>query len=61
VLSEKENKKAKCISADLEKGLLEKIDYLVNDAKQFKSRDDFIALARHEFMVRRNPAAALMG
>ena len=60
-MGEKENKNAKCIAANLDKGLLERIDYLVNDAMQFKSRDDFIELACHEFMVRRNPAAALMG
>ncbi len=55
------NKNAKCIAADLDKGLLEKIDYLVNDAMQFKSRDDFIALACHEFMVRRIGAVPIPG
>lgn len=60
-MGEKDNKNAKCIAADLDKGLLEKIDYLVNDAMQFKSRDDFIALACHEFMVRRIGAVPIPG
>ena len=60
-MGEKDNKNAKCIAADLDKGLLERIDYLVNDAMQFKSRDDFIALACHEFMVRRIGAVPIPG
>jgi metal-responsive CopG/Arc/MetJ family transcriptional regulator len=60
-LSEKDNKNAKCIAVDLDKELLEKIDYLVNDAMQFQSRDDFIELACHEFMVRRAGAVPIPG
>ncbi len=60
-MSEKDNKSARCIAADLDKGLLEKIDHLVNDAMQFKSRDDFIELACHEFMVRRAGAVPIPG
>jgi Arc/MetJ-type ribon-helix-helix transcriptional regulator len=46
---------------ELEGKLIEKIDYLVEVTGQFKSRDDFLELACHEFLVRRNPAAALQG
>ncbi len=60
-MGEKENANRNCITAELEVGLIERIDYLVNDAGQFKSRDDFVELACHEFMVRRNPAADLLG
>jgi len=60
-LGEKENTNKKCITAKLGKEFIEKIDRLVNDAGQFKSRDDFVELACHEFMVRRNPAACLLG
>ena len=49
------------IIAELEGELIEKIDHLVERTGQFKSRDDFIELACHEFLVRRNPAAALLG
>lgn len=49
------------ILAELEGGLIEKIDHLVDGTGQFKSHDDFIELACHEFMLRRNPAAALLG
>jgi hypothetical protein len=38
-----------------------RIDYLVEEARQFKSRDDFIELACHDFLVRRNPAGELLG
>jgi Arc/MetJ-type ribon-helix-helix transcriptional regulator len=55
------NNNQKNIFAELEGGLIEKIDHLVDGTGQFKSRDDFIELACHEFMVRRNPAAALLG
>jgi len=47
------------IIAELEAELIEEIDHLVDGTGQFKSRDDFIELACHEFMVRRNPAAML--
>lgn len=57
----RENGNKKCIPVELEEEFIEKIDHMVNDAGQFKSRDDFIELACHEFMVRRNPAAALLG
>ena len=46
---------------ELEGELIEKIDYLVEVTGQFKSRDDFLELAYHEFLIRRNPAAALQG
>jgi Arc/MetJ-type ribon-helix-helix transcriptional regulator len=55
------NNNQKNILAELEGGLIEQIDHLVDGTGQFKSRDDFIELACHEFMVRRNPAAALLG
>jgi len=41
--------------------LIKKIDYLVDGIGLFKSRDDFIELACHEFLVRRNSATALLG
>ena len=49
------------MTAELEAELIEKIDHLVEGTGQFKSCDDFIELACHEFLVRRNPAAALLG
>ena len=55
------NKNKGNLIAELEEELIEKIDYLIEVTGQFKSRDDFIELACHEFMVRRNPAAALLG
>ncbi len=55
------NKNKGNLIAELEEELVEKIDYLVEVTGQLKSRDDFIELACHEFMVRRNPAAALLG
>ena len=39
--------------------LIEKIDHHVEGIGLFKSRDDFIELACHEFLVRRNPLASL--
>ena len=55
------NKNKGNIIVELEGELIEKIDYLVKGTGQFKSSDDFIELACHEFMLRRNPAAALLG
>ena len=55
------NKNKGNLIAELEKELIEKIDYLVEVTGQFKSRDDFIEIACHDFMVRRNPAATLLG
>jgi len=55
------NKNKGNLIAELEKELIEKIDFLVEVKGQFKSRDDFIELACHDFMVRRNPAATLLG
>ncbi|CAG0999995.1 hypothetical protein METP3_03233 [Methanosarcinales archaeon] len=55
------NKNKGNLIAELEEELIEKIDYLVEMTGQFKSRDDFIELACHDFMVRRNPAATLLG
>ncbi|MFZ3168592.1 MAG: hypothetical protein WA130_13330 [Candidatus Methanoperedens sp.] len=55
------NKNRGNLIAELEEELIEKIDYLVEVTGQFKSRDDFIELACHDFMVRRNPAATLLG
>ncbi|HYN44741.1 MAG TPA: hypothetical protein VER35_01950 [Candidatus Limnocylindrales bacterium] len=55
------NKNNENILVELKEELVEKIDHLVDGIGQFKSRDDFIELACHEFMVRRNPAAALLG
>ncbi len=60
-MGEKENAKGKCIKAELGEELIEKIDHLVGDTREFKSRDDFVELACHEFMVRRNPAGDLLG
>jgi hypothetical protein len=56
----KNNNKGKII-AELKGELVEEIDHIVDGIGLFKSRDDFIELACYEFMVRRNPAAALMG
>jgi len=53
------NSNNKNLVVELEKKLIERIEYLVKEAKQFKSRDDFIELACHEFLVRRNPAGEL--
>jgi len=44
---------------ELGQELTARIDHLINDTGQFKSRDDFIELACHEFLVRRNPATEL--
>jgi Arc/MetJ-type ribon-helix-helix transcriptional regulator len=55
------NKKNENILVEFEEELVEKIDHIVDAIGQFKSHDDFIELACHEFMVRRNPAAALLG
>jgi Arc/MetJ-type ribon-helix-helix transcriptional regulator len=55
------NKNKGNMLVELEEELVEKIDHLVDGIGLFKSRDDFIALACHEFLVRRNPAVALMG
>jgi len=55
------NKNKGNLIAELEKELIEKIDFLVDVKGQFKSRDDFIELACHEFMVRHNPAATPLG
>ena len=55
------NKNIGNLLVELEGELIEKIDHLVEGRGLFKSRDDFIELACHEFMVRRNPAAALLG
>lgn len=60
-MNKKDNKNLRSIAVDLDKGLLEKIDHLVNDAMQFKSRDDFIELACHEFVVRRAGAVHMPG
>ncbi len=60
-MGEKENTNKKCITAELGEEFIEKIDHLVGDTREFKSRDDFVELACHEFMVRRNPAAGLLG
>lgn len=60
-MGEKGNGYRKCIPVELGEEFIEKIDHLVGDTGQFKSRDDFVELACHEFMVRRNPAAGLLG
>ncbi len=61
ILGEKtENGDKNCIVVELDKNSIDKIDNLVNETKQFKSRDDFIQLACHEFLVRRNPAGKLL-
>jgi DNA-binding winged helix-turn-helix (wHTH) protein len=60
ILSKKgQNSNNKNLVVELEKKLIERIEYLVKEAKQFKSRDDFIELACHEFLVRSNPAGEL--
>jgi DNA-binding winged helix-turn-helix (wHTH) protein len=60
ILSKKgQNSNNKNLVVELEKKLIERIEYLVKEAKQFKSRDDFIELACHDFLVRRNPAGEL--
>ena len=53
------NSNDKNLVVEMEKKLIARIDYLVEDARQFKSRDDFIELACHEFLVRSNPAGEL--
>ena len=53
------NKNIGNLLVEMERELVGKIDYLVTG--QFKSRDDFIELACHDFLIRRNPAAALLG
>ncbi len=61
ILGEKrENVDKNCITFELDKNSIDKIDNLVNETKQFKSRDDFIQLACHEFLVRLNPAGKLL-
>lgn len=52
------NKNKGNILVEFEGELIEKIDHLVDGIGLFKSRDDFIELACHDFMVRHNPAAA---
>ncbi len=51
----------KNLVVEMENKLIARIDYLVEDTRQFKSRDDFIELACHEFLVRSNPAGGLLG
>ena len=55
------NSNNKNLVVELEKKIISRIDYLVEEARQFKSRDDFIELACHDFLVRRNPAGELLG
>jgi len=55
------NKNIGNLLVEMERELVGKIDYLVEGTGQFKSRDDFIELACHDFLIRRNPAAALLG
>lgn len=55
------NKNKGNILVEFDGELIEKIDNLVDRIGLFKSQDDFIELACHEFLVRRNPAAALLG
>ncbi len=55
------NSNNKNLAVELEKKIIARIDHLINDTRQFKSRDDFIELACHEFLVRRNPAGELLG
>jgi metal-responsive CopG/Arc/MetJ family transcriptional regulator len=55
------NSNNKNLVVELEKKIISRIDYLVEEVRQFKSRDDFIELACHEFLVRRNPAGELLG
>jgi metal-responsive CopG/Arc/MetJ family transcriptional regulator len=50
----------KNLAVELENELIARIDRLINKSRQFKSRDDFIELACHEFMVRSNPAGELL-
>jgi Arc/MetJ-type ribon-helix-helix transcriptional regulator len=49
----------KNIAVELGQELTARIDHLIDGTGQFKSRDDFIELACHEFLVRRNPATEL--
>lgn len=58
-MNHEESKDVKRIAISLDKEILRKIDYLVNDARQFVSRDDFIGLACHEFVVRRAGAVPI--
>jgi len=53
------NSNNKNIAVELKQEIIARIDHLINDTGQFKSRDDFIELACLEFVVRRNPAAEL--
>ena len=55
------NKNKGNILVEFDGELIKKIDHLVDGIGLFKSRDDFIELACHEFLVRRNPAATLLG
>jgi metal-responsive CopG/Arc/MetJ family transcriptional regulator len=55
------NKNKGNILVEFEGELIEKIDHLVEGRGLFKSRDNFIELACHDFLVRRNSAAALLG
>ena len=57
----RKNKNEGNILVEFEEELLEKIEHLVEGTGQFKSLDDFIELACHEFLVRRNPAGELLG
>ena len=60
ILSKKgQNSNNKNLVVELEKKIIARIDNLINDTRQFKSRDDFIELACHEFLVRSNPAGEL--
>jgi len=53
------NSNNKNIAVELKQEIIARIDHLINDTGQFKSWDDFIELACHEFLVRRNPATEL--
>ena len=55
------NKNEGNILVEIKEELVEKIDHLVDGRGLFKSRDEFIELACQGFLVRRNPAAALLG
>jgi len=62
ILSKKgKNSNNKNLVVELEKKIIARIDNLINDTRQFKSRDDFIELACHDFLVRRNPAGEMLG
>lgn len=62
VLSKKgKNSNNKNLAVELGQEVIARIDHLINDTRQFKSQDDFIELACHEFLVRSNPAGELLG